>query len=240
MHISEETLQLLRNFNEINPSLHFKEGNELFTNSISQTTVAVAEIKEEFDKDFVIFDLQQFLEVIKLFETPEFDFDDDRYVEVKQPNKKRSVKYTYSPIGCLKNVLPGPPNIDDSSIKVKFNLTADTLNGVIKAASVLKAEDISVESEDDLVMIVISDKASSSSNKYKVVVGENTSGAEFQIFFKIANWKLLPFDYKAEIAVKDIGGKKERGIVRFTCLGDIYDKLIYYVPMEKSCSFYNE
>ena len=68
MQISNETIQILKNFAMINPSIGFSPGNTLQTVAPSKTVMAKAKIKEEFPTTGAIYDLRRFLGVVSLFE----------------------------------------------------------------------------------------------------------------------------------------------------------------------------
>ena len=74
MKFDNRTVQVLRNFSTINPSLVFKRGSTISTISPGKAVIAVANVQPEFPQDFAIYDLGNFLNVISLFEDPTLDF----------------------------------------------------------------------------------------------------------------------------------------------------------------------
>jgi len=74
MKLSEKTLNILKNFSSINQSILVKQGNQLRTISVAKNILAEAEIKEDFPRDFAIYDLNQFLNGLSLHQDPEMDF----------------------------------------------------------------------------------------------------------------------------------------------------------------------
>ena len=61
MKLSDNTINLLKNFKEINQSILFKKGNKLRTISVMKNILAEATVSEDFPKDFGIYDLNQYL-----------------------------------------------------------------------------------------------------------------------------------------------------------------------------------
>ena len=61
MNLSDNTLTILKNFAGINNSILVKQGTQLRTMSVAKNILAEAEIKEEFPREFGIYDLNQFL-----------------------------------------------------------------------------------------------------------------------------------------------------------------------------------
>ena len=64
MKLSNETMNILKNFSTINSGLFFKSGKKISTVSPSKTILAEAVLTEEFPKDFGIYDLNNFLSVL--------------------------------------------------------------------------------------------------------------------------------------------------------------------------------
>ena len=60
MKLSNETLNVLKNFAGINSGIEFKSGNKLSTISSTKTVLAKATLKDTFPQDFCIYDLNQF------------------------------------------------------------------------------------------------------------------------------------------------------------------------------------
>ena len=76
MKLSSNTTNILKNFSQINQSILIKEGNKLKTISVMKNILAEAEVEEEFEKDFAIYDLNQFLSGLSLYDAPDLEFGD--------------------------------------------------------------------------------------------------------------------------------------------------------------------
>jgi hypothetical protein len=59
MKLDQRTLQVLKNFSSINPSILFREGNNLTTVTPTKTIFAKANLEQEFPSQFAIYDLNQ-------------------------------------------------------------------------------------------------------------------------------------------------------------------------------------
>ena len=68
MELSKETLTLIKNFAGINGSLMLKAGNRLSTISEGKNVMAETTISETLPIDFAIYDLNEFLNVVSLFQ----------------------------------------------------------------------------------------------------------------------------------------------------------------------------
>ena len=103
MKLSDNALAILKNFAGINNSILVKQGNKLRTISVAKNILAEAEIKEEFPRDFAIYDLNQFLNGLTLHQDPDLDFQQESYLSIKEG--KRRVKYFFADT----NVIVAPP-----------------------------------------------------------------------------------------------------------------------------------
>ena len=222
MKLSETTLNLLKNFKEINQSILFKQGNRLRTISVMKNILAEATIEEDLPKDFGIYDLSQFINGIELHKPsiPEFDFSNDNHVVIKE-GKMRSKYFFADP-----NVIITPPDkaIDLPSEDVTFDLSTQQLDKLLKAAGIYQLPDLSVVGENGAVKLLVRDKKNDTSNSFAIAVGETDSTFNFN--FKVENIKILPGTYHVVVSQKLLS--------RFTSKN--YD-LTYYIALEPDSTF---
>jgi hypothetical protein len=178
MKLSDKTFDLLKNFAGINQSILVKEGNKLRTISVMKNILAEAVIEEEFPKDFGIYDLNQFLNGINLYQSPELDFGNDPNVIVTPPDKSITL-----------------PSED-----VCFLLDTKQLDKLLKAAAIYQLPDLSVVGEAGVVKLVVRDKKNDTSNDFSIVVGETDDVFTFN--FKVENIKIIPGSYEVVISSK--------------------------------------
>ena len=76
MQLTENTMNVLRNFSSINANFVARSGNNIKTMADSRSVVSSASLDQEFPKDFGIYDLNEFLSVLSLVDTPNLDFDE--------------------------------------------------------------------------------------------------------------------------------------------------------------------
>ena len=165
MKLSDNALAILKNFAGINNSILVKQGNKLRTISVAKNILAEAEIKEEFPRDFAIYDLNQFLNGLSLHHDPDLDFNQDSYLSIKEG--KRRVKYFFAD----PNVIIAPPEkeITLPSQDVCFQLDSVTLDKLVKAAAVYQLPDMSAIGENGVIKLVVRDKKNDTSNEYAIV-----------------------------------------------------------------------
>ena len=168
MKLSDNALAILKNFAGINNSILVKKGNKLRTISVAKNILAEAEIKEEFPRDFAIYDLNQFLNGLSLHQDPDLDFKEESYLSIKEG--KRRVKYFFAD----PNVIVAPPEkeIQLPTQDVCFQMDSVTLEKLVKAAAVYQLPDFSAIGEACVIKLVVRDKKNDTSNEYAIVVGE--------------------------------------------------------------------
>lgn len=194
--LSEQTLAILKNFAGINSNILIRPGNVIRTVSPMKNIMAEATIQEEFDREVGIFDLNQFLGTISLFDSPEFEFEDN-HVNIYGKNGA-SVRYYYSAPNLITTV---NKNIDMPEAAVTFELKQKNLIELQKAASVLGLPDLCVQTDGDVLQMVAVDKKISSSNSYSIDLGELPHGDhDFKFYFRVENLKMIGGDYDVSIA----------------------------------------
>ena len=196
MKLSKSTLDILKNFKEINQSILFKQGNSLKTISVMKNILAEATIEEELPKDFGIYDLSQFLNGIDLHQSPDLDFTNDNHVVIKE-GKIRS-KYFFAEPQCI--VTPPEKPITLPSEDAVFDLSTDQLDKLLKAAGIYQLPDLAVIGEAGVVKLLVRDKKNDTSNDFSVIVGETDK--QFSFNFKIENIKILPGTYEVVVSQK--------------------------------------
>ena len=102
MKLSKHTLNMLKNFSDINMSIEIKEGNILRTVSVQKNILAQAELEDSFPQDFAIYELNRFLGAVSLFDDPEFQFNGK---SANIGTTKHSVDYVY----CDPSMIVTPP-----------------------------------------------------------------------------------------------------------------------------------
>ena len=220
MKLSKSTLDILKNFKEINQSILFKQGNSLKTISVMKNILAEATIEEELPKDFGIYDLSQFLNGIDLHQSPDLDFTNDNHVVIKE-GKIRS-KYFFAEPQCI--VTPPEKPITLPSEDAVFDLSTDQLDKLLKAAGIYQLPDLAVIGGDGVVKVVVRDKKNDASNDFAITVGETDATISFN--FKVENIKILPGTYNVVVSQKLLS--------RFT---NKNQDLVYFIALEPDSTF---
>ena len=124
MKLSSNTLTVLKNFSTINSNLVFSPGGELKSMSNAKNILSSAEIEEDFEYEFGIYDLNEFLAVVGMFESPDLSFHDNgKYVTISENGQ--SIRYFFSEPA---NLTSPKKNIVMASTDVSFDLSNENLN----------------------------------------------------------------------------------------------------------------
>jgi hypothetical protein len=196
------------------------QGNKLRTISVAKNILAEAEIKEEFPRDFAIYDLNQFLNGLSLHQDPDLDFKENSYLSIKEG--KRRVKYFFADPAVI--IAPPEKEIQLPTQDVCFQMDSVTLEKLVKAAAVYQLPDLSAIGEAGVIKLVARDKKNDTSNEYAIVVGETDK--EFEFNFKVENIKIIPGAYDVVVSSKLLS--------KFT---NSQHNLKYYIALEPDSTF---
>jgi len=218
---SKHTFEVLKNFSNINSNILIKPGNKISTITPAKNVMAEAEVSEDFDVEFGIWDLSKFLGTISLFENPDFDFT-EKYVLVRSVTGS-CVKYYYSEPSLL--TVP-TKQLEMPDAVLTFNLSDSVFNEILRAASVLQLPDLAIRSIGGAIVAVALDKNEPTSNDYSIELGMNYTNAEFDFHFKIENMKFIPGNYIVDIT--------EKIVSKFS---NFNKKVNYWVALEATSSY---
>lgn len=209
MKLSKKTLAILKNFSTINQSIVISQGNKLQTISNVKDVFGIAEVEETFENRFAIYDLNEFLGVISLFEDPDFVFD-DKSVRVVENNNEQTYFF------ADESVITQPPEkgIHLPSVDVTFNLTREQLQSLVKAASINSATDLTFTNGN----VKVHNKSVPNSNSF-VVQNVGTSEVDYNLSISVDKLKMVADDYVVDVCAKGLAHfKGTQGIEYFVAL----------------------
>ncbi len=200
MKLNQTTQDILKNFSEINTNILIKPGSELNTISTMKNILAKATINENFDKEFGIYDLNEFLSVVSSLDKPELTLQ-EKHLTISAEGSRSKVKYFYSDPSVI--VSPNKEvNMPESD--VTFSLSESNLAQLRKMAAILSSPDLALVGEKGGdVVLKVCDKKNDTSNKFDIVVGENAT-ANYTFYFKVENLKMISGDYDVAVSSKSI------------------------------------
>jgi hypothetical protein len=215
--ISQQTMVVLKNFATINSSILIREGNQLKTISVGENVVSQYTCSEEFPQTFGIYDLNQFLAGLSLFNNPVLDFDNQEYVTIRSGS--RSAKYYFSNPEITLKAAP-EKGIKFPGADLEFTIRQEDITTLQKASAVYDICDLKFQSVGGSVILSLVDKENETSNLFSLELpGDNTG--EYEFFMKIENIRLFPGDYHVKISKHLITEWKHSAI-----------DLLYYIALE--------
>ena len=216
MKLSNDTREVLKNYSTINANLLVTAGNRIATMSQMKNIVSTATVPDTFDSDFAIYDLNEFLSALSLFNDPELTFNEN---SVRIAQGSQDLNYFYSDPSV---VTTPKTEISMPSVDAEFTLTKDTFNQVMRAAAVLGAPDMVLDIGTDSIMdLRVSDRKNDTSNSFSIEVGAESPAKGKKFYFKVENLKLLSGDYDVQVS--------EKGISRFK---NVSKDVEYYIALE--------
>lgn len=181
MKLSKQTLQILKSFSGINPSLFFKSGNVLRTKSALNNILAEVVIQENIPTNFAIYDLSNFLSVLSLHkEEPEIEFD-DKHIIIVGNNGRSKIKYRFCSEAMIDIPSDKSPVLKDA--EVSFSLNVDDFSWILKASNTLQAPYIAVVSDGGRIKLVAMDIKNDASNTDSLDICDG-NGDSFELIFK--------------------------------------------------------
>ena len=202
MKISNKTLDVLKNFSEINQSILITQGNKIKTVSALKNILAHAEVEETFPKDFAIYQLSEFIGVLTTMNNPDLTFN-DKYVKISSSSdNNESLKYFYADPSV---VVTPDKDIEMPSVDIDFKLAKSQYDKVMKMANILQLNDVMVKgcSKSNKMYLTVTNKQNDTSNDYSVELAEGV-GEPFKMYFKSENLKIVGGDYIVSISEKGI------------------------------------
>lgn len=221
MKLSESTINVLKNFATINAGMQFKEGSVVRTINKGQNVLGKATIKESFEKDFVIYDLNRFLSLYSSLNDPEIVVNaDSNNITIKSGTSKT----TYGLADESMIVAPPAKELRIDNAEVNFRLTKEDMNQVLKLSGILGLPNIAVIGDGTSISISALDVKNADSDDFSIEVGKTT--ANFKLIFITENLKMVPGNYDVAISSKGISHFKH-----------VTDSIEYWIATEAGSKY---
>jgi hypothetical protein len=214
MNISENTMQILKNYGAINPNFIARRGNTIMTVSEAKNILSSCNIEEQFEQDMGIYDLNEFLNVLSLVDQPKLDME-EKWCTVKDATGRSKVKYFFTDPEML--TAPTTKMIENASnmseFAISFTFDNDTLSKVKRAAGALGHTSMKIENTNGAIALTVFDTENVTSNTFTIEVpgqvNDNDlindhadSGGTWVL--NINNLKIVPGDYEVKVSNKNI------------------------------------
>ena len=221
MKLSDETVSILKNFSTINESIVFEEGNRLRTVAVNKSILAEARIEETIPTRFAIYNLNQFIGAMSMFDRADLEMTDK---QVKMQFTGTSINYTCADESLV--VKPPEKEIQFPDAEVNFVLSSDNLEKIRKASATLSLPEVVFIGNPGAEFVAsVQDLNNTSSSSMEVPLG-TTSDVTCKMVYKVESLKVITTDYNVSISSKGIG--------RFTSGSDKYK---YFIATEATSTF---
>jgi len=198
MNLNEKTINMLKNFSSVNPSILVREGNVLRSMSPLKTIYAKATVPDNFTKRFAVYDLSQFIGIHSTFENPSLEFT-DTFLTIS--DSKKDLNFFYAAEETIKVASEKDPALP--SVDATFNFNTDSLKEVIRGAGILKLPDIAFVGDGQTISVQAMNHKENSSNVYRERITQ--SDKVFRAVFKVENLtKIISGEYNVEISTRGI------------------------------------
>jgi hypothetical protein len=197
MNFDPHTINVLKNFSTINPSILINKGDMLKTISPTKSIFAKAKMKQTFDHQISIYDLSNFLSALSMFETPTLNIESDKFATISSDNDSRGINYYFADPRTI--ITPPEGDIKLNDYEVKFSLKNKSITDVVKAIGILNLPEIAIVGDGSNITIQAVDSKKNGSNYYDIV---GQTDKKFTAYFKAENIKIIPADYEVTISKK--------------------------------------
>lgn len=222
MKFSKQTIDILKNFSQINSSIMLTKGSFIMTKSLNSVVYAEAQISDVIDEDVGIYDLNSFLNMINLIGVDSEIVHDITTGEIIiRGDKTKTVERATDATTIAKP----KKRLEMPVADLVFKITASDLDKLIKASRMMKLTEMSVEPIDG--KLIITAKSKDSASTFSVEVGDYEGDNVFNFDIKIDNMQFINSDYKVEISAK--------GAAKFT--SESGNGVAYVVVLESSSQF---
>lgn len=222
MELSESTLSILKNYASINSNIVISEGNTIQTISEAKNILSKVEVPEEFPQTFGVYDLNEFLGVLNLVDTPRVKFEKD-CVMIGDSTGRSKVKYFFSDTEMLTSP---SKEVKMPESDVRFTLDTETLNRIKRAAAALGHSELSVSGTKDSISLTVTSSDNATANTFSIDVEGSSNTDTYNFIFNISNLKILPGTYEVEISSKLISK-----------LTNSENNLTYWIALEKTSTY---
>ena len=209
MKLTKETIEILKNFSQINKEFLFKEGSKISIGNRNKSFVAEAEIKEYFPMRAGVIDLKKILLCADaLGPDVEFNFSEK---SLTLSNKKSEAIFSLvneKEIEIMSNEI----NFDPSGIQ--FDIVQNTLKDLRKYTYLMRSDSIRSKFSSGLGnmyligtggCIRLESRKTFSNNNEKLIINLNENcDRNFSMYVDFEKLKMIQDDFRCEIGSKPI------------------------------------
>lgn len=205
MKISKETMEVFKNFSQINQGLVVDEEKCLKTMSLTGSIIAVYDTEETFPL-FSIWDFAKFNALIDAMgvENSDFEFseNDGEFGAVTVTSGSRKIKYEYADSGAMpifQQIKPSEKYKDFDKFDFTFDLSAEDIKEIKRINSIFgfSQDVLKIEMKDDVGTLTIFSETNETTSNYSMEIDGKGSGS---CCLKVNDLIMIPGDYMASVS----------------------------------------
>ena len=219
IQLSKKTIEILRNFSNINKSVLIEPGKFIQTMSVNKNIIGQAQITEHIPEQMAIYDLPLFLGALSLFKKPWLFFPDKKKVIIYDEETKGKTTFYYSDPEIIVTAPEFNPHLPE--VELMFDLPQNDITQLMQAAKVYGVEDLCINGFQGEYSVCVRDKKNTTSNVFslplrKVIFNQGKTDVDDEAYkltperqtfcfcFKVENLKLVDATYHVTISNKNI------------------------------------
>lgn len=211
MKLSENTLEVLKNFSTINQGIVINPGKVIKTIGKNKNILAEYVADEEFKQKFGVYELTSLLAVLTLEkDLPEIEFDSkNKSMKIVSLAGRRKMEYRF----CEEEMITTPPEkgIQMPSAEINFQLGSDDFTVIERSTRVLSSPNIAVISDGEKIYVKNYDAVNDSAATSELDIGDG-NGDSYTMIFKEESWKMIPGSYDVNISSKGVAHFKHKDL----------------------------
>jgi hypothetical protein len=211
MKLSENALNVLKNFSGINSGVVLNPGTMQRTMSVDKAILVEATLPDDIPSQFGIYDLSQFLGNITTLSNPELTFDEKSVMM-----DDGQIKLTY--YSCSPNLINTPPDkkLEMKTQVAEFSLSNAALQKLLRVAAMNNLPMLTVIGENGKLSLKTHEN-SDTSNIARMDLADY-DGEDFSVMFKTEHLKMIPDDYTVQIGPFAIFTNKDTSLKYFIAI----------------------
>lgn len=231
MKFDDRTLEVLKNYMNINTSMLFDVGNKL--SIVSKAKVSTYKLDFEIPSKFIIYDMPRLLNVLMSYSQPNIEVTDS-YITISEMDenisKSRKVKYILTSLDLEKSLFPlRIKDIKLPSSGIFFNLNREDLKFINKMIKTLNLSNLVIFGEDGILRIQGMESNNTIQDVFEIELG--TTSYTFGASIKKENFILIEDTYDVTVFIKNRGNTTE-GMVHF--IDSETKRLEYMIALENN------
>ncbi|WWQ13119.1 sliding clamp [Morganella phage vB_Mm5] len=195
MKFSTETINILKNFSQINPSIVLKRGSIINTKSINSVIYAEATVPDVIDCEVGIYEISSFLNILNLVGTDaEISFDPQTMLIHIEGNGLRITHEAQdqSAIAVPKNRI----SLNSDDAEVHITLTQERFDQLMKACRMMNLKLITVKGESGKIKLIASNPSDMDMKNAFIVDIAETDLPDFTYNINFDNMKMPSSAYE--------------------------------------------